>query len=74
MSLPEHGARVAGGVVDALKSQPVVLALVVFNVLYLVGTFYVQIKAAEYYAHQIATWERMAEKAMAYCPQKSAAP
>ena len=33
----EEGAKVASSTVDALKSQPLALALIVINVLFLVG-------------------------------------
>lgn len=32
MSLPQEGAKVATSVVDALKSQPMVLAVIVLNI------------------------------------------
>lgn len=40
MSLPEQGAKVATGIIDALKSQPALLLLVIFNALVLVIVFY----------------------------------
>ena len=33
MSLPEQGAKVASGVVDAMKNQPMVLALLIVNII-----------------------------------------
>lgn len=36
----DDAGKVALNTVDALKSMPVLLALVVFNVLYMGGTFY----------------------------------
>jgi hypothetical protein len=41
MSPTEQVGKVATGTVDALKSQPLALALVVVNVLFLVGGSYV---------------------------------
>lgn len=32
MSLPEQGAKVATGVVDAMRGQPMLLAVIVLNV------------------------------------------
>jgi hypothetical protein len=37
MSMPEQASRVATSTVDALKSQPLALALVIVNVLFLLG-------------------------------------
>lgn len=70
MTLPEQGVKVANSVVDALASTPVVLALVVFNVLYMGGSFYTQLEAQKRFVESNATWERMVEKAMAFCPQQ----
>ena len=36
MSIIQEGGKVASGVVDAMKSQPLVLALIIFNVVFLV--------------------------------------
>lgn len=33
MSLPEHGARVATSAIDALRTQPVMLAVLMLNVI-----------------------------------------
>jgi hypothetical protein len=41
----EEGEKVASGLVDALKAQPVILALVVFQVLFL-GLSYIGIEHA----------------------------
>jgi hypothetical protein len=38
MSLPEHGAKVAVSTIDALKAQPLSLALVVMNVVFILFT------------------------------------
>jgi hypothetical protein len=35
MGAIEQGGKVAGGIVEALKNQPVVLALVIINVLFM---------------------------------------
>ena len=34
MTLPEHGAKVAISTIDALKSQPISLALIVMNIVF----------------------------------------
>ena len=36
----EEGAKVAGGIVDALRQQPLILALIVMNVLIFAAIFY----------------------------------
>ena len=41
MGVTEEAGKVAGGTVEALKSQPLALALVVINVLFLLGGGYV---------------------------------
>ena len=37
MGIGEEGGKVAAGAVDALKSQPLALALIIINVLYLIA-------------------------------------
>lgn len=71
MTLPEQGVKVADRIVGALASTPVVLALVLFNVLYMGGTFYAQLEAQKRYVESTRVWEQMVEKAMAFCPQQS---
>jgi hypothetical protein len=41
MNATEEAGKVASGTVDALKSQPLALALVIVNVLYLIAFGYV---------------------------------
>lgn len=43
----EEGGKVAMGTVEALKSQPLALALIVINVLFLLGSVYVILDIAE---------------------------
>ncbi|MBO4221935.1 hypothetical protein [Bradyrhizobium neotropicale] len=47
MGALEEGGKVASGTVEALKSQPLALALVVVNVLFLVGGAYILDNIAE---------------------------
>jgi hypothetical protein len=41
MIVPEQAGRVVSGVTDALKSQPLALALVLVNLMFLAGGIYV---------------------------------
>jgi hypothetical protein len=52
MSLPEQGAKVATGVVDALRSQPMVLALIVLNAIVLLAVFW-SIKDTREKSHEL---------------------
>jgi hypothetical protein len=40
MGITEEGGKVASGTIDALKSQPLALALVVVNLMFLAGGMY----------------------------------
>lgn len=68
MSLPEQGVKVASSVVGALASTPVVLALVLFNVMYMAGTFYTQVQLGKRFTETQETWHTMVKEAMAFCP------
>lgn len=65
----EEGGSTARTLIQSLASTPVILALVVFNVLYMGLSFWTQIKQGDRFTENQAQWERMVEKAMAYCPQ-----
>lgn len=43
----EEGGKVASGVVDALKTQPLSLALIVLNVIFLLVGYFMIIKIAD---------------------------
>lgn len=58
----EEAALTARGLIDALKSTPMILALVIFNVLYMLGTFWAVHEGG-------ARWERLLELAFKSCPQ-----
>jgi hypothetical protein len=63
MGTPEEVSRVAGGVIDALKTSPIMLGLMLINVMtlgFVMMALYVQ----------AARWERMFDKALAVCPEK----
>jgi hypothetical protein len=64
----EEAGSTARTLVTSLASTPVVLALVVFNLFYIGMTTWLQIKQSERFTENQATWERMVEKAMAFCP------
>ena len=61
-------------VATSLASTPVILALVVFNLFYIALTTYLQIKQGERFTENQQIWERMTEKAMAFCPDRKDAP
>jgi hypothetical protein len=62
MGTPEEVGRVAGTLVDALKTSPLVLALVVFNILYIAFTTYL-------ITVQGSRAERLIDKALHVCPR-----
>ena len=66
----EEAGSTARSLISSLSSTPVILALVVFNVLYIGASVWVQIKQADRFTENQAIWERMTEKAMAFCPQQ----
>ena len=64
----ETTGQVAGSAIEALKSTPVVLALVIFNVIYMLGSFYSQIKMSETYDRGAERWKSVYETALRACP------
>jgi hypothetical protein len=64
----EEGGNTARTLITSLSSTPMILALVVFNLFYIATTTWLQIKQSERFTDSQATWERIVEKAMAYCP------
>ena len=70
----EEIGKAAESTIDALKSTPVVLALVIFNVLYMAGSFWSQNQMSETYDRGAERWKSLTETAMRYCnvqPQAS---
>lgn len=67
----EEAGSTARSVVTALSSQPVVLALVVFNVLYLVGSIYGDIRAGDRYEKASERWKDLVETTMQRCVPSS---
>ena len=68
--MTEEAGTTARTLVTSLATTPVVLALVVFNLFYIGFTTYFQIKQGERFTENQATWERLVEKAMAFCPER----
>jgi hypothetical protein len=66
--ITEEAGGTARTLITSLASTPLVLALVVFNLFYIGMTTYLQIKQAERFTQNQEIWERMTEKAMAFCP------
>jgi hypothetical protein len=66
----EETGSTARTLITSLSSTPVILALVVFNVLYMAGSFYTQIKQGERFSENQSQWERMVELAMKNCPPR----
>ena len=67
----EEVGSTARSLVSSLASTPVILALVVFNLFYIGMTTWLQIKQGERFTESQATWERIVEKAMAFCPDSA---
>lgn len=66
----EEAGSTARTLISSLASTPVILALVVFNVFYIAASVWLQIKQSDRFTENQAIWERMTEKAMAFCPQQ----
>ena len=64
----EEGASTARTLISSLSSTPMVLALVVFNLFYIGMTTWLSIKQGDRFTENQQIWEKMVEKAMAYCP------
>lgn len=64
----EEGGSTTRTLINSLATTPMILALVVFNLFYIGTTTWLQIKQSERFTDSQATWERIVEKAMAYCP------
>jgi hypothetical protein len=66
----EEVGKAASSTIEALKSTPVVLALVIFNVLYMAGSFYSQTRQWETYDRGAERWKGIVETAMKHCAQQ----
>lgn len=67
MGVAEEAGKAAQSTISALSSTPVVLALVIFNVLYMGGTFWTQNKQAQTYDQGASRWKEVVESAMSNC-------
>jgi hypothetical protein len=63
----EEIGKAANSTIEALKSTPVVLALVIFNVLYMAGSFWAQTKQWETYDRGAQRWKDMVESVIKHC-------
>jgi len=70
----EEAGGTARALITSLASTPMILALVVFNLFYIGMTTWLQIKQGERFTENQTMWERMVEKAMAYCPDATRKP
>jgi hypothetical protein len=66
----EEAGSTARTLITSLATTPMVLALVVFNIFYIGFSTWQAIKQGERFTENQAQWERMVEKAMAYCPDQ----
>jgi hypothetical protein len=55
----EEASKAVVSTVEALKSTPVVLALVIFNLLFMAGVVYISIKTGERWDKEISRWETL---------------
>jgi predicted PurR-regulated permease PerM len=55
----EQAAKVASSITESLKSTPVVLALVVFNVLFMFLMTYAALKSSDRWDHEIERWAEL---------------
>ena len=66
MSITEQAGKAAQSTVEALKSTPVVLALVVFNVLFMGAMVFVSVKSSERWDKEVQRWADL----VAHCTLK----
>jgi hypothetical protein len=56
MGAVEEGGKAANAAIEALKSTPVVLALVIFNILFMFLVTYSGIKSADRWDKEVERW------------------
>jgi predicted PurR-regulated permease PerM len=66
MSITEQAGKAAQSTIDALKSTPVVLALVVFNVLFMFLMTYAGLRSSERWDKEVQRWADL----VAHCTLK----
>lgn len=67
--LPEEAGKVAAGVVDSLKSQPISLALIVLNVIFLVIGYLILAKVSDRAAADMLRADELIAKLATQCAQ-----
>jgi ABC-type uncharacterized transport system permease subunit len=55
----EEVGKAAGAAIEALKSTPVILALLIFNALFMVMLGFVWLKSSERWEREIDRWETL---------------
>jgi hypothetical protein len=65
--ITEQAGKAAQSTIDALRSTPVVLALVVFNLLFVGAMVYVAIKTGERWDKEVQRWADL----VAHCTLKA---
>jgi hypothetical protein len=66
MSITEQAGKAAQSTIDALKSTPVVLSLVIFNVLFMGAMVFVSVKSSERWDKEVQRWADL----VAHCTLK----
>ena len=62
MSIGEQAGKAAQSTIEALRSTPVVLALVLFNLLFVGAMIYVALKTGERWEHEIERWVELVKQ------------
>jgi hypothetical protein len=63
----EEAGKTAQTVVEALKTTPALLALVIFNLIFLFMMGYLSVKSGDRLEREIARWQEMATSAVKVC-------
>jgi hypothetical protein len=59
--ISEEAGKAATATIDALRSTPVVLALVVFNIMFMGAMVYVSVKSGERWDNEVQRWVEFAK-------------
>ena len=65
--LTEEGGKVAHGVIEGLKSQPISLALIVINIVFVVFTWYIAHEINQRTEHQYEVKDQLISKLLEQC-------